>query len=82
MGVRLTALAVQGRGERLSLGFPLGMRQAVRTESRFDLKFGMPGLTHDQVMTTIELYGTEVIPRVRELRNLEQPTDEPSPDSL
>jgi alkanesulfonate monooxygenase SsuD/methylene tetrahydromethanopterin reductase-like flavin-dependent oxidoreductase (luciferase family) len=35
--------------------------------SRFDLKFGMPGLTHDQVMTTIELYGTQVIPRVREL---------------
>jgi probable LLM family oxidoreductase len=35
--------------------------------SRFDLKFGMPGLTHDQVMTTIELYGTHVIPRVREL---------------
>jgi probable LLM family oxidoreductase len=35
--------------------------------SRFDLKFGMPGLTHDQVMTTIDLYGTQVIPRVREL---------------
>jgi len=26
--------------------------------SRFDLKFGMPGLTHDQLMTTIELYVT------------------------
>jgi len=35
--------------------------------SRFDLKFGMPGLTHDQLLTTIELYGTQVIPRVREL---------------
>ena len=35
--------------------------------SRFDLKFGMPGLTHDQVMATIALYGTRVIPRVREL---------------
>ena len=35
--------------------------------SRFDLKFGMPGLTHDQLMTTIELYGTQVIPRVRAL---------------
>jgi probable LLM family oxidoreductase len=35
--------------------------------SRFDLKFGMPGLTHDQVMRTIELYGSEVIPRVRRL---------------
>ncbi len=30
--------------------------------SRFDLKFGMPGLTHDQIMTTVELYGTQVIP--------------------
>jgi alkanesulfonate monooxygenase SsuD/methylene tetrahydromethanopterin reductase-like flavin-dependent oxidoreductase (luciferase family) len=35
--------------------------------SRFDLKFGMPGLTHDQLMTTIELYGTQVTPRVRDL---------------
>ncbi len=34
--------------------------------SRFDLKFGMPGLTHEQVMTTIELFGTEVAPRVRQ----------------
>jgi hypothetical protein len=31
------------------------------------LKFGMPGLTHEQVMKTIELYGNEVVPRVREL---------------
>jgi probable LLM family oxidoreductase len=35
--------------------------------SRFDLKYGMPGLTHDQLMTTIELYGQQVIPRAREL---------------
>jgi len=35
--------------------------------TRFDLKYGMPGLTHDQLMTNIELYGREVIPRVREL---------------
>jgi len=35
--------------------------------SRFDLKFGMPGLTHAQLMANIELYGTQVIPRVREL---------------
>jgi len=34
--------------------------------NRFDLKFGMPGLTHNQIMNTIELYGTQVIPRVRE----------------
>jgi len=27
----------------------------------------MPGLAHDQLMTNIELYGHQVIPRVREL---------------
>jgi alkanesulfonate monooxygenase SsuD/methylene tetrahydromethanopterin reductase-like flavin-dependent oxidoreductase (luciferase family) len=35
--------------------------------TRFDLKFGMPGLTHEQLMTNIELYGRQVIPRAREL---------------
>jgi probable LLM family oxidoreductase len=35
--------------------------------SRFDLKYGMPGLTHDQLMTNIDLYGHKVIPRAREL---------------
>ena len=35
--------------------------------TRFDLKYGLPGLTHDQLMTGIGLYGTEVIPRVRQL---------------
>jgi probable LLM family oxidoreductase len=35
--------------------------------SRFDLKFGMPGLSQEAVMTNIELYGNQVIPRVRGL---------------
>jgi probable LLM family oxidoreductase len=35
--------------------------------TRFDLKYGLPGLTHDQLMASIGLYGTEVVPRVREL---------------
>ena len=35
--------------------------------TRFDLKYGLPGLTHEQLMHNIELYGTKVIPRVREL---------------
>lgn len=35
--------------------------------TRFDLKFSMPGFTQDTLMRNIELYGTEVIPRVREL---------------
>jgi probable LLM family oxidoreductase len=35
--------------------------------NRFDLKYGMGGLSHQTLMTAIELYGTQVIPRVREL---------------
>jgi probable LLM family oxidoreductase len=35
--------------------------------NRFDLKFGMGGLSQAAVMTNIELYGNLVIPRVREL---------------
>jgi probable LLM family oxidoreductase len=35
--------------------------------TRFDLKYGMGGLSHAELMTNIELYGTEVIPRVRDL---------------
>jgi probable LLM family oxidoreductase len=35
--------------------------------SRFDLKYGMGGLSHRALMTNIELYGTQVVPRVREL---------------
>ena len=35
--------------------------------TRFDLKYGMGGLSHDALMTNIDLYGTQVIPRVREL---------------
>jgi probable LLM family oxidoreductase len=35
--------------------------------SRFDLKYGMVGLSHLSVMTAIELFGTQVVPRVRDL---------------
>jgi alkanesulfonate monooxygenase SsuD/methylene tetrahydromethanopterin reductase-like flavin-dependent oxidoreductase (luciferase family) len=35
--------------------------------TRFDLKYGMGGLSHESLMTNIELYGTQVVPRVREL---------------
>jgi len=35
--------------------------------SRFDLKYSAGPLSHDRLMTCIELYGTAVIPRVREL---------------
>jgi alkanesulfonate monooxygenase SsuD/methylene tetrahydromethanopterin reductase-like flavin-dependent oxidoreductase (luciferase family) len=35
--------------------------------SRFDLKYSLGTLPHGQLMTSIELYGTKVAPRVREL---------------
>ncbi len=35
--------------------------------NRFELKYGMGGLSHEALMTNIELYGTQVVPRVREL---------------
>jgi alkanesulfonate monooxygenase SsuD/methylene tetrahydromethanopterin reductase-like flavin-dependent oxidoreductase (luciferase family) len=35
--------------------------------TRFDLKYGMVGLSHQALMTNIDLYGTRVIPRAREL---------------
>jgi alkanesulfonate monooxygenase SsuD/methylene tetrahydromethanopterin reductase-like flavin-dependent oxidoreductase (luciferase family) len=35
--------------------------------TRFDLKYGIGGLSHQALMNNIELYGTQVIPRVREL---------------
>ncbi|MET9473655.1 LLM class flavin-dependent oxidoreductase [Streptomyces sp. NPDC002922] len=35
--------------------------------SRFDLKYGMNGLPHEELMTTIELFGTQVAPLVRDM---------------
>jgi alkanesulfonate monooxygenase SsuD/methylene tetrahydromethanopterin reductase-like flavin-dependent oxidoreductase (luciferase family) len=35
--------------------------------SRFDLKYSIGTLPHEKLMTSIELYGTEVAPMVREL---------------
>ena len=45
--------------------------------NRFDLKFGLPGLSQEAVLTNVELYGNEVIPRVRVLWADGKP--EPSP---
>jgi probable LLM family oxidoreductase len=50
--------------------------------NRFDLKFGMPGLSQEVVMTNIELYGNQVIPRVRELWTARAPEpDDPFPSA-
>jgi probable LLM family oxidoreductase len=35
--------------------------------SRFDMKYSNGALSHDRMVRSIELYGTEVVPRVREL---------------
>ena len=35
--------------------------------TRFDMKYSAGTLGHDKLMRSIELYGREVIPRVREL---------------
>ncbi|MCW2766251.1 MAG: luciferase, partial [Nocardioides sp.] len=35
--------------------------------TRFDLKYGMPGISQDKVMTNIELFGSQVAPQVRKL---------------
>jgi probable LLM family oxidoreductase len=39
--------------------------------SRFDLKYSAGSLSHDRMLRSIELYGREVIPRVRELLTAE-----------
>src|SRR5262249_43850887 len=62
-----------GPGGALYVGSPETVAQKIAANlrvlgaTRFDLKYGMPGLTHEQLMTNIELYGGQVIPRAREL---------------
>jgi probable LLM family oxidoreductase len=48
--------------------------------SRFDLAYATGRVPHEQKMATIELYGREVIPRVREL--LSDPAEELAPRDL
>lgn len=47
---------------------------------RFDLKYGNGALPHEHLMTSVELYGREVIPRVRELLAAD-PVPAPAPDA-
>ena len=70
-----------GRGEfeqeiaagSLYVGAPETVAQKIATTARalgiarFDLKYSAGPLPHEKLMRSIELYGTEVIPRVREL---------------
>ena len=52
---------------RASYCLYVGKNLTVLGANRFDLKYGMGGLPHETLMRNIELYGTQVIPRVREL---------------
>jgi alkanesulfonate monooxygenase SsuD/methylene tetrahydromethanopterin reductase-like flavin-dependent oxidoreductase (luciferase family) len=62
-----------GPGGALHVGSPETVARKIASTvsalgaSRFDLKYGMGGLSHEALMTNIELYGTQVVPRVREL---------------
>ncbi|MFE7752097.1 LLM class flavin-dependent oxidoreductase [Streptomyces sp. NPDC057428] len=64
-------MADVGPGGALYVGSPETVAQKIVTTlrelhaSRFDLKYGMQGLSHEARMTTIELFGNEVAPRVR-----------------
>jgi hypothetical protein len=57
----------------LYVGSPETVAQKIATNlpvlgaTRFDLKYGAGGLSHEALMANIELYGTQVIPRVRAL---------------
>jgi alkanesulfonate monooxygenase SsuD/methylene tetrahydromethanopterin reductase-like flavin-dependent oxidoreductase (luciferase family) len=57
----------------LYVGSPETVAQKIATNltalgaTRFDLKYAMGGLSHQALMNNIELYGTQVVPRVREL---------------
>jgi probable LLM family oxidoreductase len=62
-----------GPGGALHVGSPETVARKITATlkdlgaTRFDLKYGMNGMSHDAVMTNIELFGTEVAPLVREM---------------
>lgn len=66
-------LAEVGPHGALFVGSPETVAQKIAANlktlgaNRFDLKYGMGGLSHAALMTNIELFGTQVAPRVRDL---------------
>ncbi|MYS21486.1 probable oxidoreductase, LLM family [Streptomyces sp. DvalAA-14] len=62
-----------GPGGALHVGSPETVARKIATTlknlgaTRFDLKYGMNGMSHASLLTNIELYGTRVAPLVREL---------------
>jgi alkanesulfonate monooxygenase SsuD/methylene tetrahydromethanopterin reductase-like flavin-dependent oxidoreductase (luciferase family) len=63
----------------LYVGTPETVAQKIAATSsalgltRFDMKYSAGTLAHEKMMRSIELYGREVIPRVRELLAAEEP---------
>jgi hypothetical protein len=57
------------RGLPKDQGYAAGVEPGIRMlgVSRFDLKYSAGTLRHERLMRSIELYGREVIPRVRGL---------------
>jgi probable LLM family oxidoreductase len=70
---RESFLRETGPGGALYVGSPETVAQKIVANiktlgaTRFDLKYGLGALSHEALMTNIELYGIQVIPRVREL---------------
>lgn len=66
-------LRVVGPAGALYVGSPETVAQKIAANlsvlgaTRFDLNYGMGSLSHHAFMSAIELYGTRVVPRVREL---------------
>ena len=60
-----TARCTSGRRRPSPTGSPTSCRRSAL--SRFDLLYAVGRVPHEQRLATIELYGREVIPRVREL---------------
>jgi len=54
-------------GSPATVAAKIAANMQVLGASRFDLKYGMPGMAHEQLMSCIELFGQDVTPRVREL---------------
>jgi hypothetical protein len=64
-GLRITSLGHAGSPETVARKIAANL--TTLGAARFDLRHAMGGLSHQAFMTNVELYGTRVIPRVREL---------------
>ena len=66
-GARLDSDAELDVGSPETVAHKIATNLRMLGATRFDLKYGAGGLLHETLMTNIELYGRQVIPRVQEL---------------